>query len=114
MLYFCYIFLIFFISSILGYFVEITFCSIESKKIVFNRGFLMGPYIPIFGVGTVLIGLFLARYRNDPFIFFWMTVILCSCLVYITSYVLEEFALKSLCYSELLDYFLYIHIIPFY
>ncbi|MCI8547950.1 MAG: putative ABC transporter permease [Bacilli bacterium] len=90
MLYFCYIFLIFFISSILGYFVEITFCSIESKKIVFNRGFLMGPYIPIFGVGTVLIGLFLARYRNDPFIFFWMTVILCSFVEYITSYVMEK------------------------
>ena len=86
----CNLFLIFFISSVLGYFVEITFCSIESKKIVYNRGFLLGPYIPIYGVGTVSIAVFLAKYRNDPFIFFWMSVILCSFIEYITSYIMEK------------------------
>ncbi len=86
----CNLFLIFFISSVLGYFVEITFCSIQSRKVVYNRGFLLGPYIPIYGVGTVLIAFVLAKYRNDPLIFFWMSVILCSFIEYITSYLMEK------------------------
>ena len=86
----CHWFMIFFIASIIGYFIEIFFCSIQSKKVVLNRGFLIGPYIPIYGVGTILVAIFLYRYRNDPFVFFWMTVILCSFVEYLTSYIMEK------------------------
>lgn len=86
----CYLFMIFFIASVIGYLVEITFCSIGSKKLVINRGFLIGPYIPIYGVGTVLVVLFLYKYSNDPWVFFWMTVILCSFIEYVTSYIMEK------------------------
>lgn len=86
----CYLFMIFFIASIIGYLVEITFCSIESKKLIFNRGFLMGPYIPIYGVGTILVVLLLYKYKNDPMVFFWMTVILCSFIEYLTSFIMEK------------------------
>lgn len=86
----CHWFMIFFIASVIGYFVEITFCSIQSKKLVLNRGFLMGPYIPIYGVGTVLVAIFLYQYKDDPWVFFWMTVILCSFIEYLTSYIMEK------------------------
>ena len=82
--------MIFFIASVIGYLVEITFCSIGSKKLIINRGFLIGPYIPIYGVGTVLVVLFLYKYSNDPWVFFWMTVILCSFIEYVTSYIMEK------------------------
>lgn len=86
----CCLFMIFFIASVIGYLAEITFCSIQLKRVVLNRGFLMGPYIPIYGVGTSLVAIFLAKYKNDPFVFFWMTVILCSFVEYLTSYVMEK------------------------
>ena len=85
----CYVFMIFFLSSIIGYVIEITFCSINQKRIVLNRGFLLGPYIPIYGVGTIFIIAFLFKYINDPIAFFWLTVMLCTFIEYITSYIME-------------------------
>lgn len=85
----CYVFMLFFLSSIIGYIIEITFCSINQRKIVLNRGFLLGPYIPIYGVGTIFIIAFLFKYRNDPMAFFWLTVMLCTFIEYITSYIME-------------------------
>lgn len=41
------LFLLFFIYSFLGYIVESTSVSMIEKKVVWNRGFLVGPYIPI-------------------------------------------------------------------
>lgn len=41
-----YLFMFFFIASMIGYIAEVTCCSIKDKKIVWNRGFLIGPYIP--------------------------------------------------------------------
>ncbi len=86
----CYIFMFFFIASILGYFTECTFCSVGSKKLVYNRGFLLGPYIPIYGVGASLVVLLLMGYKDDPIIFFSMTCIICSLLEYFTSYFMEK------------------------
>ena len=47
---FCYWFLLYFMYCVLGYILECTFCSIIDKKIVLNRGFLIGPYLPIYGI----------------------------------------------------------------
>lgn len=86
----CHLFLVFFIASIIGYFVEIICCSFQEKKFVFNRGFLLGPYIPIYGVGTIIVAEFLYKYRSDPVVFFCMTVIICSFVEYFTSYIMEK------------------------
>ena len=40
----------FFIYSILGYLCEVAYCSIPQHRFV-NRGFLYGPYLPIYGFG---------------------------------------------------------------
>ena len=82
------VFLLFWVSSILGWIVEVIVCSIADKKLV-NRGFLIGPYCPIYGCGA-LIMLTLSSFRNNLFVCFIMALFLCSVLEYITSYVMER------------------------
>ncbi|MBO5138899.1 MAG: putative ABC transporter permease [Bacilli bacterium] len=86
----CCLYIIFFIFSCIGYFVEVAFCSLQEKRIIWNRGFLLGPYIPIYGVGATLIVYFLSKYYNDPLAFFCLTVIMCSTIEYLTSFFMEK------------------------
>ena len=46
----CPYILLFFIYSFLGWLIESTKLSIQSKKFI-NRGFLLGPLCPIYGFG---------------------------------------------------------------
>lgn len=95
------LFLIFFIYSVIGYIVEIMFCTIKSSKPVWNRGFLIGPYLPIYGTGGILISYTLGRYSNDPLTLFVLSMVYCTFIEYITSYVLERiFHLRWWDYSE--------------
>lgn len=87
---FLYYFLLFFIYSVIGFFCECSYCSIKDKKIVLNRGFLIGPYLPIYGYGALAIILFLDKYKNDFVALFIMTCIVASLLEYITSYIMEK------------------------
>lgn len=84
-----YVFLVFLIYSFLGYLCEIIFCSINQKKIV-NRGFLFGPYCPIYGVGSIFIIYCLSRFMKDPVIVFILGAVITSCLEYFTSFILEK------------------------
>lgn len=86
----CYYFLLFFIYSFLGWIVETINCSYLSKKLILNRGFLIGPYIPIYGTAALLMVLFLSEYKNDLVVLFSMTVVYSSVLEYFTSYVMEK------------------------
>ena len=86
----CYIFLLFICYSFFFYFVEIINCSITEKKIVLNRGFFLGPYLPIYGVSCLLMGSFIIRYKSDLITVFVMSAFVCTTVEYITSYVLEK------------------------
>ena len=59
--------LIFFIYSFAGWFMESVGGILKEKRFI-NRGFLIGPYCPVYGYGVVAITLFLGKYKND-FIF---------------------------------------------
>ena len=83
-------FLLFIIYSILGWLMEVINAGFTLKRFV-NRGFLIGPYCPIYGCGAVLITFLLGRYKSDPFIFFIMSILLCGTLEYLTSYIMEKF-----------------------
>ena len=87
---FCYVFLLFFIYSVIGYIIEITNCSIREKKLVFNRGFFLGPYLPIYGISCLLMGSFIIRYKSDLLTVFVMSAFVCTTVEYITSYILEK------------------------
>lgn len=68
---------------------EAIVCSIPAKKFV-DRGFLIGPYCPIYGFGALSIILLLKRYMNDYVVFFVMSIIVCSVLEYLTSFFMEK------------------------
>ena len=81
--------LLFFIYSIFGWIMEVVCKLIEKKKFI-NRGFLIGPYCPIYGHGAILIILLLQKYINDPIALFIMGIVICSILEYLTSYFMEK------------------------
>lgn len=80
---------LFFIYSFLGWLMESVSDTIKKKKFV-NRGFLIGPYCPIYGAGVLLITILLRKYNNDIWITFFMSLLICGTLEYLTSYVMEK------------------------
>lgn len=80
---------LFLIYSFIGWLTEVSAFLISDKKFV-NRGFMVGPVVPIYGTGGMLITLFLTRYYNEPVTLFCMAVIVCSILEYFTSYLMEK------------------------
>lgn len=81
--------LLFFLYSFLGWCLEVG-CKLVSERKFVNRGFLIGPYCPIYGFGALFMTLFLRRYLDDPITLFIMIVLSCSILEYFTSYFLEK------------------------
>lgn len=81
--------LIFFIYSFAGWTVETIGDFIKNKKFI-NRGFLIGPYCPIYGAGVIAITIFLQKYKNDIVALFFLSIILCGILEYVTSYIMEK------------------------
>lgn len=81
--------MLFFIYSLAGWLVEMIPATIREKKFV-DRGFLVGPYCPIYGCGVILITLLLQKYADDIVVTFFLSVIICGTLEYLTSYVMEK------------------------
>ena len=82
-------FLLFLTYSFLGWTMEVIGKLIQYKRFI-NRGFLIGPYCPIYGTGALLITFLLKRYTNDPITLFIMAILVCGTLEYLTSYFMEK------------------------
>lgn len=82
-------FLLFIIYAFLGWVLEVVGKLIEQKKFI-NRGFLVGPYCPIYGVGALLITFLFKKYTDDPIALFIMAIVVCGVLEYLTSYFMEK------------------------
>ncbi len=82
-------FLLFIIYSFLGWLMEVTLTFIRSKKFV-NRGFLIGPYCPIYGYGVLGILFLIGKNTNDVLAVFLKSILICSVLEYLTSYFMEK------------------------
>src|SRR5574344_851837 len=87
---FCILFLMFLSYSFIGYILEIIFCMITSKKFTLNRGFLIGPCLPIYGIGSVLMYSLLNKYANDLVILFVMCSLVATLVEFFTSLILEK------------------------
>ncbi len=83
-----YIFL-FFIYAFIGWIIEIILTIVMDHKLI-NRGFLIGPYLPIYGFGCVFLILVLDKLKDNLLLLFIVTFITCSLIEYMTSYVLEK------------------------
>ncbi len=82
-------FLLFIIYSLLGWIVEVINNLIISRKFV-NRGFLIGPYCPIYGVGGLIATILLTKYKESIIVLFVMSMFLFALLEYFTSYLMEK------------------------
>lgn len=60
--------LLFFLLSAAGWLWEVLFVRLSTGETV-NRGFLHGPWLPVYGTGGVLILFLLSRLRGAPLIF---------------------------------------------
>jgi len=89
MLVFKKFFSLFIVYSFIGWFMEVIWTFITDKKII-NRGFLIGPYCPIYGVGCLLLILLLNNFKTNVFLLFIMSIIVCSILEYSTSFFMEK------------------------
>lgn len=74
--------------SIIGWIYESILCSVIEKRFV-NRGFLNGPYCPIYGFGAILDILILGKIQDPVLLFIFSAVLTCT-LEYITSYLMEK------------------------
>lgn len=68
---------------------EVT-CKLIEKHRFINRGFLIGPYCPIYGWGCIAIILLLYKYKEDPVTLFIMSMVICTILEYFTSFIMEK------------------------
>lgn len=92
--------LYFLLYSCAGYICEVVYCSIGARKIV-NRGFLRGPYLPIYGFGALAVIVALEPFKTSPVVVFIGGVVLTSALEYLGSWLLERlFNIKLWDYSR--------------
>lgn len=81
-------FLLFITYSFIGWIIEIIDRFKVNKRIV-NRGFLIGPYVPIYGCCAILMILLLRSVRN-PITMFAYCILIASTGEYLTSYIMEK------------------------
>lgn len=91
--------LTFFIYSVLGWICEVVYCSVPKKHFV-NRGFLFGPYLPIYGFGATFVIVLLEPFYDSWPMVMILSAVITSVLEYITSFLLEKiFKVKLWDYS---------------
>lgn len=82
------IILLFFSFCITGWVWEVLLHIYYDGQII-NRGFTHGPWLPIYGVGGVIIITLLKRFRDRPVLEFLVAFVLCGFIEYFTAWLLE-------------------------
>ena len=82
------VFLWFMIYSFIGWLYETVLCSSLERKFVY-RGFLNGPYCPIYGFGALLDIMILGNVESVPSLFLSSVLLTCT-LEYFTSWAMEK------------------------
>ena len=84
--------LLFFIYSFAGWCIEVTLKYFQYHRFI-NRGFLAGPWLPIYGSGALLITLtvgWLSPYESSYGTTFVIAFIVCGVVEYLASYFMEK------------------------
>lgn len=79
----------FIIYCLIGWIGESLYVSWEHRKWV-NRGFLHGPFLPIYGFGAVIILISTIPVRNNYFFIFLLGMLGATILEYITGWAMEQ------------------------
>lgn len=80
--------LFFFFLAFIGWSWEVLLYLVTERDFV-NRGLYQGPYLPIYGLGGVLLYVLLRRLTQRPALVFVLSALLCSALEYFGSWFLE-------------------------
>ncbi len=83
------IFLSFVIFSVIGWIFESAICSPIGRHQLENRGFLIGPWCPIYGFGVIGCYLLFGRLRS-MLLLIVLSAVFCCALEFATSYVMEK------------------------
>ena len=83
-------FLLYIIYSFVGYIAEVIYVSIQNEKLTLSRDFFIGPILPIYGAGALIITLFLSSYNDQILVLLILSTVLCTLLEYYTSLILEK------------------------
>lgn len=80
---------IFIIYAFIGWCTEVSYAALDTGKFV-NRGFLNGPYCPIYGCGVVIVVAILTPLQDNLVILFIGSILLTTALEFVTGYILEK------------------------
>lgn len=80
--------LFFYIYCFIGWCIESTFVSVKKKKFV-NRGFMRGPFLPLYGSGAVIMLFAAIPFSNNIFMIFLAGGLAATVLEYITGVTME-------------------------
>lgn len=86
---------LFLFYSICGWVLEVIYCVIDDTRInkkftITNRGFLNGPYCPIYGSAAIMMALTLMPLADTPILLFFVGILVCDAVEYTTSFVMEK------------------------
>lgn len=85
---FDYYVLLFFVLSFIGWLWEVLLFYVTDHAFI-NRGLYRGPYLPIYGAGGLLLCFLFRSFRKKPLRVFLLSLVVCSVLEYVTSYLME-------------------------
>jgi uncharacterized membrane protein len=75
--------------SFLGWVAEVIYVFLTEHRWE-NRGFLVGPFLPIYGIGAIALLLFVLPYVDNPFLVFIASVAVTSTIEYAASLLLDK------------------------
>lgn len=88
------------VYGFIGFICEEIYCSLGEKKFTW-RGFLYGPFLPVYGYGGLGIVLLLSNFNKLPLVVFLLSFLLTTAIEYIASFSMEKiFNMKWWDYSK--------------
>ncbi len=82
--------LVFTIAGIIGFFYE-EICVFINDGVLSKRGTTFGPWIPIYGFGSLFIYFLTVKLRKKPWLVFLVSAVSCGLLELATGFVLDHF-----------------------
>lgn len=82
-------FLIFLAFGFIGWIYEVAIMWLEMHQGFVNRGFLLGPCLPLYGIGGLVIVLIAGRFRKRPLICFLVICLMTTGTELLASYLME-------------------------
>ncbi|MCR5799965.1 MAG: hypothetical protein K6G69_07815 [Lachnospiraceae bacterium] len=79
----------FFIYCLVGWIYESTYVSIRTRKLT-NRGFMRGPFLPIYGCGAVIMAWVGTRFGGNPVTLFFGGMICATTMEFFTGAAMEK------------------------